>query len=291
MKKIVTCLYFISGSLLTYFLWMLQEVKGKLPEESFLVEYGFRIGFAASAVVFVIGLYYSYLYYNSEKKILDKWAHMLLKHILNQYLANDNYNTRLTIFKPKKGWKTWGKYICDVILGNFFDNCRKKRILLSLSSFPIHARTIYLQQTDRVASSKNPSSMTIFKTTVRGEDYNGIADKCHREDLDKVFAEANPLGNSEIPKKYPEGNDENSRRIRNYMSAMCIDREYYDVFRGMNFRTKQVLAFPLRKSDDSIWGIVVVDTDDNFGDSLENLLKEHIGDYQVMFRSMCESLK
>lgn len=290
MRKAITCLYLISGSLLTYLLWALQEMKEDY-KDCFLVQNGLWIGTAISGVVLLIGLYYSYLNYNSDRIVLDKWAHMLLRHILDQYLANDNYNTRLTIFKPKKGWKTWGKYISHVMLGNIVENVHNKKFLLSIKNFPIHARTDYLQQSDRVTSSKSPGSMTIFKTTVRGEEYNGIADECNREDKDKCFAQANALNNIKAPKRYPVGDDEASIRIRNYMEAMKIGRNHYDVFRGMNFRTKQVLAFPLRKPDDAIWGIVVVDTDDNFGQTLEDILKDHIGDYQVMFRSMCESLK
>ena len=75
------------------------------------------------------------------------------------------------------------------------------------------------------------------------------------------------------------------------MNEMSIGRDFYGVFRGMNFRTKQVFAFPLRNPDDTIWGIVVVDTDNDFRQTLDDILKNRIGDYQVMFRSMCESLK
>ena len=168
---------------------------------------------------------------------------------------------------------------------------RKKKISLSFRNFPIHARTIYLRQTDRVSSSTNPASMTIFKTTVRGNSFNGVADKCYREDRDKWFASTDSLDGIVVPPKYPDGIDDSSIKIRTYMEEMFIGREYYNVFRGMNFRAKQVLAFPLRKPDDSIWGVVVVDTDDSFDKSLDDLLKEHIGDYMVMFRSMCKSLK
>lgn len=290
MRKTITYLYIVSGSLLTFLLWVLQELKD-VHKESFLAQNGLWIGVAISVVVLIIGLYYSYLTYNSDRIILEKWTHMLLRHILDQYLANDNFNTRLTIFKPKKGWKTWRKYICHVILGNIVENKRNKKFLLSLKNFPIHGRTMYLQQLNRVTSSKSPGSMTIFKTSVRGEELNGLADECYREDKDRCFAQANSLYNIEMPKKYPEGDDDTSVRIRNYMEAMKIGRTHYDALRGMNFRTKQVLAFPLRMPDDSIWGIVVVDTDDDFGQSLDDILKDHIGDYQVMFRSMCKSLK
>lgn len=216
---------------------------------------------------------------------------MLLKHILNQYLANENYKTRLTIFRPKIGWKTWWTYIMHVLFGSLCYIIKKGKLELAFYNFPIHPRTIYLQQTDRVASTKNPRSMTIFRTSVRGDFYNGIADKCYREDKDKLYATSNALNNVVIPTKFPDGEDANSRNIRAYMEAMFIGKEYYDVFRGMNFRTKQVLAFPLRQPDDNVWGIVVVDTDDDFEHSLDEILKDHIGDYQVMFRSMCESLK
>lgn len=289
MKKLITFLYLISGSLLTSLLWVLQEIKDD-NKDCYLVQNGLCIGVTISSIVLLIGLYYSYLTYNSDGIVLDKWVHMLLRHILDQYLANDNYNTRLTIFKPKIGWKTWGKYICQVILGNIVENSQNKKLLLSFKNFPIHGRTMYLQQHDRVTSSKCPRSMTIFKTTVRGEELNGIADECFREDKDRCFAQADSLNEIEIPKKYPTDNDASSVRIRNYMEAMKIGRNHYDVLRGMNFRTKQLLAFPLRKPDDSIWGIVVVDTDDDFGQTLDDILKEHIGDYQVMFRSMCKSL-
>lgn len=291
MKKIIVCLYFISGSLLTFLLWMLQEIKNELPNDCFFVKHGLLIGIVSSAIVLIIGLYYSYLYYNSDRIILEKWSHMLLKHILHQYLANDNYKTRLTIFRPKIGWKTWLTYIKHVLFGNLCYIIKRKKLKLAFCNFPIHPRTIYLQQTDRVVSTKNPGSMTIFRTSVRGDSYNGIADKCYREDKDKLFATSNVLNNVVIPTAYPDGEDDNSRNIRAYMEAMYIGREYYDVFRGMNFRTKQVLAFPLRKPDDNVWGIVVVDTDDDFEHSLDNILKDHIGDYQIMFRSMCESLK
>lgn len=291
MKKIIVCLYFISGSLLTSLLWMLQEIKEKLSDDCVFVKHGLLIGIASSALVLIIGLYYSYLYYNSDKIILEKWSHMLLKHILQQYLANDNYRTRLTIFRPKIGWKTWWTYIRRVLFGIFSYNIKRGRFKLAFRNFPIHPRTIYLQQTDRVASTKNPGSMTIFRTSVRGDSYNGIADKCFREDKDKLFATSNALNNVDIPTKYPNVTDANYRNIRAYMEAMFIGKEYYDVFRGMNFRTKQVLAFPLRKSDDNVWGIIVIDTDDDFEQSLDDILKDHIGDYQIMFRSMCESLK
>ena len=291
MRKAITYFYLISGSLLTASLWALQEAKNYCAQDCFLVKNSFTIGLTISVIVLILSLSYCVLYYNSDKIILDKWVHMLLEHILEQYLAKDSYNTRLTVFKPKMGWKTWGYYICHVLLGNLWDNFKKGRLLLAFSNFPIHGRTIYLQQSDRVASTKNPGSMTIFKTTVRGESYDGIADKCYRENHEYYFATATSLNGIVIPEKYPEGADDNSRIIRDYMSAMYLGREYYDVLRGMNFKTKQALAFPLRMPDESIWGIVVIDTDDNIEKTLEELLKDHIGDYKVMFRSMGKSLK
>lgn len=289
MKKVITYLYLISGSVLTFLLWLLQEVKNDLPVDCFVAQYEVEIGLAIMGVV--MSLSYYYLYIISDETTLNKWTHMLLKHILSQYLANDNYNTRLTLFKPKIGWKAWAPYICHVIIGNLFDNIRNHTFLLSLRNFPFRARTVYLQQSDRVASSKLPGSMTIFRTSVRGGSYNGVADRCYREDHDSLFAQTDSLVGLTIPKFYPEGKDDNSKNIRTYMERMHIGREFYDVFRGINFKAKQVLAFPLRNSDESIWGVVVVDTEDNFEKSLKDLLKDHIGDYQVMFRSMCSSLK
>ena len=290
MKKIITYLYLISGSLLTSLLWALQEIKAKYPNNAFINENALWIGLAISGAVLLVGLSYCYWYYKLDKIVQNRWTHTLLRYILAQYLLNDN-NTRLTVFKPKIGWKTWIPYLCNVIFGNIVENIKNKKFLLSLYNFPIHGRTIYLQQTDRVLNAKCPVSMTIFRTTVRGGDYNGVADKCYREDRDKLYAHAGSLNGVVIPKEYPEGNDENSDHIRTYMREMNIGREYYDVFRGMNFKTKQVFAFTLRNPDDSIWGIVVVDTDNDFNQSLDDLLKDHIGDYQVMFRSMCETMK
>ena len=290
MRKAITYLYLISGSLLTFLFWALQEIKAKYPNNDFVKDNALWIGIAIFIVVLLISLSYCYLYYKSDKIAQNKWTHSLLRYILAQYLLNDN-NTRLTVFKPKKGWKTWMPYFWRVIMGNIIENIRNKKFLLSINNFPIHGRTIYLQQTDRVVNAKCPVSMTIFRTTVRGRDYNGIADKCYREDHDKLYAHAGSLNGVFIPEEYPEGNDEESNHIRTYMSEMNIGRDFYSVFRGMNFKTKQVFAFTLRNPDDSIWGIVVVDTDNDFNQSLDNLLKDHIGDYQVMFRSMCETMK
>lgn len=292
MKRVITFLYLISGSLLTFMLWWLQEKKIHLPADSFIALNEVNIGCIVFSISMIISLSYCYIYYISDKLILDKWVHMLLKHILDQYLANDNYETRLTVFKPKVGWKTWGYYFLHVILGDLFDNCSYDKFCLSICNFPLHARTVYLQQTDRVTSCRNPRSMTIFRTSVRGLSYNGIADICFREDRDQCFAQTEiVLDNDKIPSKYPEGADVISKSIRTYMSEMCIGKEFYNTFRGISFKTKQVFAFPLRLPDDSIWGIVVIDSDDNLGQSLKEILNDHIGDYQVMFRSMCKSLK
>lgn len=290
MKKVITYLYLISGSLLTFLLWALQEIKAKYPNNDFIKDNALWIGATISITVLLISLSYCYLYYKSDKIAQNKWTHSLLKYILEQYLLNDN-NTRLTVFKPKKGWKTWFPYIWHVMLGNIMENIRNEKFLLSIKNIPVHGRTIYLQQTDRVVNEKCPVSMTIFRTTVRGQDFNGIADKCFREDHDNLYAHSESLNGVAIPQKYPEGNDEASTAVRNYMNEMSIGKDFYDVFRGMNFRTKQVFAFPLRNPDDTIWGIVVVDTDNDFRQTLDDILKDHIGDYQVMFRSMSESLK
>ena len=76
MKKVITYLYLISGSLLTSLLWVLQEIKAKYPDNGFVKNNALWIGVVISVAVLLIGLSYCYLYYKSDKIAQNKWAHI-----------------------------------------------------------------------------------------------------------------------------------------------------------------------------------------------------------------------
>ena len=289
-KKFIKFLFLISGSLLTAALWILQEIKDKPYTPSYIKEHEVGLGCCIFALVVVVNIAYFILVNNSKSRIVNSWTHMLIKHMRDQYLAKDCYKTRITIFRPRTGWKTWWWYLTKAGLCNIANNWRRKRTLLYWKKFP-SPFSVYLQRTDRISNSKEPASITIFKTTTRGQDYNGVADKCYREDIDSVFVEADLLNIDELPKECPTDQSDKSKTILEFMEKTHIGKDFYDTLQTMNYPAHQILAFPLRSSDEKIWGIVVIDSEDQLEHKLDKLLMNHIGDYQIMFRSMISSIQ
>lgn len=289
-KNTLYFLYIISGSLLTALLWLLQEIKEETWTPAWVVENEVLIGVLIFGFVVLMNIIYVRRASTSKETIIKRWTHMLIKHMMEQYLAKNSYKTRITIYRPMSGWRTWLWYMWDAGICNIRNNWSHNRTTLYWKRIPLPFST-YLKMTDRCTSSKEDRSMTIFKATTRGMSYNGIADKCYRDDEDSLFAETTPLNILNLPETYPMDESPESKVIKNYMSETYIGKEYYDTLKAMNFTAFQLFAFPLRDAEENIWGIVVVDSEDELKQNLETILTPHIGDYQVLFRSMCNSLK
>lgn len=103
----------VAGGLFSLLLWYLQEIPSK-PQtwyDNFLSKYKIQIAFCTLCLA-ILALLLDYLIscYKKQSSI-KRWSNSFLKHIVKEHLGGRNYQTRISILRPRKGYKILIKYL------------------------------------------------------------------------------------------------------------------------------------------------------------------------------------
>lgn len=248
----------ISGVLFTILLWYLQEIPSSSDRQYdiFLREHKILVASVATFIVIVAIVIDNIIDYFARRNKIKNWSKSFLKHIIEEHLDGGDYQTRITIFRPRKGYEIILPYLLIFPVKAIF----KKQYRVWNKSYwiniPIRLFDDYLSVYARYGHSDNYYSYTHFLLTNRDESYNGVADKCYKERWEQEVCTIR-IWKENIPYKYVNANS----KVRKYMTDSYIAEEYYSSLRLMNTKSNNLYAVPIFTEDQHIWGVMMIDND------------------------------
>ena len=97
----------IIGTLFSILLWYLQELPQK-PQSKFdeiLRNYKYEVALIALVIVLSTIFVNDFITYYKKQNAVQKWSNSFLKHIVKEHLGGRNFQTRISILRPRKGYK------------------------------------------------------------------------------------------------------------------------------------------------------------------------------------------
>lgn len=271
----------VMAAVLTALLWYLQEFEGdkNFSCPDYLAKYKFEIAYFGLLVTLLTALITSLYEELTKRRAIDSWAKNFMSHIIEQHLCGGDSKTRITIFKPQKGYKLILPYIFCYPIKAFFMTDYKINGQAFWSNIPYKLFSDYLAVYSRYCYSSNKKSYTHFMVSSRTDRaYNGIADKCYREQVES--SAYTPLINHEdLAKSYEKANS----RVKKYMADSYIDSKYYDALRSMNTISNNLYAVPIFYSNQKIWGVMIIDSVSKKEIDFQEFLEDYIAQYQNIF--------
>lgn len=285
MKKIGSKVF---GALLTLLLWYLQEIPQKSDSwyDNFLREHKYELALG-SLVLCICAYIFEEIYdYIRKRCSVKRWTDSFLKHIIKEHLSGRNFQTRITILKPMKGYEIIFQYIFIYPIKAFFLKHYKVCHKGFWNNIPYKLFDDYLSIYARYGHSDTHTSYTHFLITDRNEPFNGIADKCFKEEMEQEVCTVR-ISETALPPKYGLTNS----AVKKYMKESFIDRKYYCTLLSMNTKANNLYAIPIFMENQRIWGVMIIDNDSNQKISYKEKLDSHIAMYQKIFAYTLQILK
>lgn len=199
----------------------------------------------------------------SKENAQKEWLEKFLEHLTNQHFGGGNYNTRITIFKARKGWH----FLISSLLHFVFN---KKHLLSMLPNPQKYYLTIYV----RHCAINQRKSGTFFrisnKANVKG---TSLVAECYRTGELKE-CQTQSIDGIELTPEISSLSNKDKKRVIQYMNETGISD--YDTLLTLNVPSNKLLSLPI-KSGNNIWGVLVIDQINN--DSRQSVsFKDKIGE-------------
>lgn len=265
---------------LTGLLWYLQEMPSPAVEWYDIALEKHKVGCALTALVlvFLLEVFIAIITSIRKKRAIKRWSDSFLRHIIQEHLNGRNYQTRISILRPQKGWQIILPYLFIYPLYSFFSGHNHIRWRVFFNNIPLKIFADYLTIYARFGHSDQKLSFTHFFITDRQEGNNGLAVQCFKQELNKeVCTEC--ISALSLPDKY-ESADE---RIKKYMRESFIDAQYYHTLLSMNTVANNMYAVPIFDENQHIWGVMMIDNDSTETIHYKEKLENNIAGYQKMF--------
>lgn len=278
----------ISGVLLTGLLWYLQEV----PQDSlewynqFLVEHKINIALVALIVTVVAMIIDTYVEHRRQRTAIDRWANSFLKHIVDSHLSGGNFETRISILRPCKGYKLIFSYLVAYPLKALIKEHHKIKGRAYWKNFPYKIFDDYLSIYARYGHSQRFRSYTHFLITDRKGKQNGLAVKCYNEEVTQEVCTVSLAGVRLTKCSYIT-----DKRVKKYMHDSFIDEEFYSTLLSMNTIANNLYAVPIFYENQKIWGVMMIDNDSDEPIHYKSALDSYISQYQKIFSYTLQILK
>lgn len=249
----------------------------------------FVIALSIGCLVIILHLIDCFLKREKSKK---DWLRTFLKHIVDEHLGSDTYQVRISILRKQSGYivflKTVWHYIILSFINNFKYHCWKK----SFKSIAIHLLSDYLVVYVRYSYPKAKKSCAYFRLSDNAvkQKYNGIADKCYQEGVEISVTTEN-ISDIFIPCKFTELSQSKKKRVEKYMKDCYIDDCFYGTLVSMHKISNNLYAVPVALSDQSIWGVVIVDSANVDSRNFKEDLREYMASYMKIINFSLSSLK
>lgn len=277
----------IIGILFTILLWYLQEIPSdsQTSYDVFLQKYKYEIALIALSIVLFTYIFDATLTYVKNQSAIKKWSNSFLKHIVKEHLGGRNFQTRISILRPRKGYKIIIPYLVIYPIKALFIEQYRICNKAFWKNMPYKLFSNYLTVYARYGYSDKVTSYTHFLITNRDEN-NGLAVKCYKEETDREVSTVS-ISSERLSKQYEFA----TRNVKRYMSDSYIDEKYYSTMLGMNTIANNLYAVPIFLEDQNIWGVMMIDNDSEERISYKELLDQHIANYQKIFSYTLKILK
>lgn len=225
-----------------------------------------------------------YEWFFVEDRTIKKWTKKFLRFIAKEKLGGAEYNTRISILRPQKGWRIILKYIWHSCVLNSIENCKNCTWRKALNNIPIHLFTDYLTVYSRFSYPKEEASMTYFRVSKRNES-NGVADKCYKEGTEIEVKTCN-ISKIKIPDTWEvlkNSKTQERKLIKKYMEESYIDSSHYSSLLNMQTRANNLYALAITNDEEKIWGVLIIDNVNESPRSFKEELADVVEDYAKIF--------
>lgn len=228
----------------------------------------------------------------SRNKYQKEWLRIFLKHIVDEHLGSDVYQPRITIFRKQAGYivfvKTLWFYVFICFINNFKNHCWKQ----SFQNIAVHLMSDYLVIYVRYSYPKAKKSCTYFRLSDKSDKnkFNGIADRCYQQGIELSVTTRN-INDINLPDDMNCLSLEEKKRVEKYMKDCYIDKEFYNSLKVMHKIANNLYAIPVALSDQSIWGVVIIDNETKDRFDFKSYLKDYMSSYMKIINFSLSSIK
>ena len=215
-----------------------------------------------------------YLWAENKNK---KWLQRLLQHIIEQNLGGGEYETRITIFGRKKGWKFVLPYIWYAIRHSHMG----KRLKCCPNPFKD-----YLVIYNRFSYPEQRKSYTYFRAIHDEEvEPQGIVEKCFKKGESTAVSTVY-INEIRFRKNLWLLTSEEQQKVKQYMKDTGMAD--YDKLCTLKRKANYIYAVPIRYKQE-MWGVIAFDNNKETGVlDIKEKLKDLIGDYQKIIQFTIE---
>lgn len=220
----------------------------------------------------------------AEDHTIRNWTKKFLRFIAKEKLGGAEYNTRISILRPQKGWRFILKYIWYSCVLNSIENFKNGTWKRVLKNIPIHLFSDYLTVFTRFSYPKEETSMTYFRVSQRNEG-NGVADKCYKEGTEIEVKTCN-ISELQIPDTYDKlrkSKTQEHKLIRKYMNDSYIDSSHFASLLNMKTRANNLYALAITNDEEKVWGVLIIDNVNDSPRSFKEELADVVEDYAKIF--------
>lgn len=277
--------------ILTVVLWGLQMLPNKTTNE-FLQWIKDNLYYIAGvAALIVVALHLIDLYRGRERHIKE-WLITFLKHILDEHLAGEFYHTRISILRVEPGYKVFFKSLFHFVFRNFCNNFKNATWKNSFKDIAVHIMSDYLTVYVRYSYPKAKNSHVYFRLSDNANRnlFNGIANKCLEEGIPQ-FVHTIDISGIDVTRPFDNLSSTEKNKVKKYMKDSYFDSSFYSTLRLMHRISNNLYAVPIALSDQSIWGVVVIDNVSNDKCDFEKDLATFMSSYMKIINFSLSSLK
>lgn len=277
--------------ILTVVLWGLQLLPNK-PTNLVLVWIKANLYWIAGVSAAVVILLHVYDYYRGRERHIKEWLATFLKHILDEHLAGEIYHTRISILRVEHGYKVFFKSLFHFMIRNFFNNFKNSTWRNSFRDIAVHIMSDYLTVYVRSCYPKPKHSHVYFRLSDKSnrQQFNGIADKCYVEGLPQYVHTIN-INEIDVTRSFEMLSNKEKSKVKKYMKDSHFSPIFYENLRLMHRISNNLYAVPIALSDQSIWGVVVIDNVSNGKCDFEKDLATFMSSYMKIINFSLSSLK
>lgn len=282
-------------NILTILLTIILSGLQMLPNESnntflkWLNTYLYWIAGISAAVV--IALHIIDLYRGRERHI-KAWLVTFLKHILDEHLAGEIYHTRISILRVERGYKVFFKSLFYFVFSNFCNNFKNATWRNSFKDIAVHIMSDYLTVYTRYSYPKAKNSHAYFRLSdnANRNQFNGIANKCLEEGVPQ-FVHTIDISGIDVTRPFDKLSSNEKNKVRKYMKDSYFASSFYSSLRLMHRISNNLYAVPIALSDQSIWGVVIIDNVSDKKCDFEKDLAPFMSSYMKIINFSLSSLK
>lgn len=276
---------------LTVVLWGLQM----LPNESSNVVLQWikiNLYWIAGGSALVVILLHVYDLYRGRERHIKEWLTTFLKHILDEHLAGEIYHTRISILRIEPGHIVFFKTLFHFVFRNFCNNFKNGTWRNSFKDIAVHIMSDYLTVYVRYSYPKAKHSHVYFRLSDKANrnQFNSIANKCIEEGMQQ-FVHTIDISGIDVSLPFDKLSSNEKSKVKKYMKDSYFAPSFYNSLRLMHRISNNLYAVPIALSDQSIWGVVIIDNVSDKKCNFETDLSAFMTSYMKIINFSLSSLK